>query len=252
MAFFRTGIFAMAGTILFFGSDAGGEEKQEAEKKPSEDRVPLPVAPSKLLEWLPACPVEWELLKSQGRTLFQTHLESHAVREFRVFHVPGEDLEAPPDVMVVAIRDTCGQGPLLEPFLKENAQPLGGDMRLGKWGDNPVNLVRVGPDKQSLRLLIAGRFIVEMVYPTKNNNLRAINPWMKACNLAAMKSAKQETRPPILNRVLLEYVDELDPTRSRRYSLVPSPATEPPTEGPASSDQPPPKAVPDKTGPPSP
>lgn len=225
MAIFRTGLFLILCAIHFSGS-ASDDREPSLEKvgAPARSGVRQPMAPSKLLEWLPDCPEEWELLRSEGQTLFQGHLESHALRQYRVFRAPEEERKKT-DLMLVAIRDTCGRGPLLEPFQREAVPLVGGDLRLGKWGEYPLVLVRTGKETQSLRLLVAGRFIVELAYASGNNNARAIRPWLSGCNFAAMRSAKQETRPPILNRVLLEFIDEKNPKRNRRYSVVAQPET---------------------------
>lgn len=241
MVFIRKHILpTMMSVILSWGSAFGSEnETQEpAEKKEqpssSEQTDFQPVAPARLLEWLPKCPETWVLKKSQGQTVFRSHLESHAVREYQVFRVPGKETVLPTDVMVVAIRDTCGQGPLLKPFRRESNPGSGGDLSLGRWGDFPAILVRMGPGKQSLRLLVADRFIIEMIYAHGNNNIRAVRPWLSGCDLKAMQTAEQETRPPILKRVLLEIVDELNPKRNRRYSAVVNSSKKAPAESPNS------------------
>ncbi|MCB1237654.1 MAG: hypothetical protein KDM91_21495, partial [Verrucomicrobiae bacterium] len=64
-----------------------------------------PLAPADLLKVLPKCPEEWLLKRSEARTLHEGHLESYAIRVFEEFVGPDRRDEAPPETVVMTIRD---------------------------------------------------------------------------------------------------------------------------------------------------
>lgn len=202
---------------------------------------PRPTELAELLKVLPACPDEWAIKRSEARRLYREHLEAYAVREYEKIlppEEPGQKVAPKPEVVVITIRDTCGSGPHIEPFRKENAPVQGGDFDLGSWKQYPAMMVRLGPDRRALRVLVADRFVIELAF--SGNNPRALNLWMKQCDLQALARLVNEESITIRGEVVLRFLDELRPERTRIY-LVPAapdrPADDPPeTSSPKSAN----------------
>lgn len=178
--------------------------------------------PAKLLDVLPKCPEEWELLRSEARTLVTTHPESHAIRVYEEFVPPERRAEIKAETVVMTIRDTGRRGPQLEPFRKENlpkpGEPGSGDAdvrMLGNWGRFPLILVKLEGGRNALRVLVKERFVIELSF--RGNNLRPAAGWFNACDLERLLN---DTDAPIAtdSRVVVEeFVDELHPEKNRRY-----------------------------------
>lgn len=175
---------------------------------------------SNLLNLLPTCPDTWIIKRSQARTLYQGNLETYAIREFEEFVLPDAKKSknaAKPERVVMVIRDTCGRGPHVEPFQEETAPTSGGDFKLGNWNRYPAMLVRMGKNRQALRILVADRFLVEVVF--SGNDHRALKWWLGRCNLKALAEAKPRIPITIRDQVMLYFLDELHPERNRSYSV---------------------------------
>jgi len=215
----RNPIYIALLTMVFaaFCGDARGEDAAKTSANAPQAR---PMELTKLLSLLPACPDTWVMKRSQARTLYLEGMEAYAMREYKEFVLPKEKRakDAPkPETVVMVIRDTCGQGPHIEPFREETAPTSGGDFELGKWNRFPAMLVRMGNKRKALRILVADRFVVEVVY--SGNNLRALKWWLERCKLKTLSQAKQRIPLVINEHVKLRFLDELHPERTRSYSV---------------------------------
>jgi len=204
-----------------------------------------PMELTELLKLLPTCPDTWIINRSQARTLYQDNLEAYAMREFEEFIPPSVKgaKDAPkPETVIIVIRDTCGQGPHLEPFREETAPTSGGDFKLGNWNRYPAMLVRMGAKRQALRVLVGNRFVVEVVF--SGNNLKSLKWWLERCDLKTLAHAKQQRQLIVNDQVALDFLDELHPERTRSYS-VPLETKKPDTKKPAASPEKAPEVVSD-------
>lgn len=187
-----------------------------------EPRPLAPVDPAKLLAVLPKCPEEWNLLRSEARTLVTTHPESHAIRVYEEFVPPERRPEIKAETVVMTIRDTGRRGPQLEPFRKENlpkpGEPGSGDADvriLGNWGKFPLILVKLEGGRNALRVLVRERFVIELSF--RGSNLRPAAGWFNTCDLAGLLSAPDALVETDSRVVVEEFIDELHPEKNRRY-----------------------------------
>jgi len=197
--------------------NAIGEELAKTKKAKLQ---PLPMDLIELLNFLPACPDKWVMKRSQARRIYRDNLEAYAVREYEKpveSQVKGTENAAKPETVLIVIRDTCGLGPHIKPFREETAPAQGGDYKLGNWDGYPGMLVRLGNNRKALRVLVADRFVVELVF--SGDNPKSLNLWMERCKLKALARAKKEALITIRKNVALKFLDELHPERTRRYSL---------------------------------
>ncbi len=186
----------------------------------STESHPRPMELPKLLNLLPTCPDTWLLKRSQARTLYRGSLEAYAIKEFQEFIPPDKkktNSTRKPETVVMVIRDTCGIGPHIEPFRKETAPTFGGDFKLGNWDRYPAMLVRLGKNRTALRVLVAERFVVEVVF--SGSDLRTLKWWLGRCKLKTLAEAKPRIPITIRDQVMLHFLDELHPERNRNYSV---------------------------------
>ncbi|MCP5541382.1 MAG: hypothetical protein H7A52_14665 [Akkermansiaceae bacterium] len=148
--------------------------------------------------------------------------------------VKGNRLPAAIEVTVVmTIRDTCRTGGGLEAFKKENRPLSGGDVKsLGNWGRFPSILVKLGGGRQAVRVLVNGRFVVELAFG--GNNLAPVPRWLRLCDLDPLLAAPETAATHDERVAVLEFIDELHPDRDRRYfrPVDEKAPTEKPTETP--------------------
>ena len=205
-------LLTMAGTVAV-GEEATSVSPPRSQLQPMQ----LP----KLLRVLPDCPANWVMKRSQARTLYQDHLEAHAIREYEKISPAGgtqSGKEVPkPETVVLAIRDTCGIGPHLEPFQKENTPPPGGDFKMREWNDYRGMLVSLGNNRTAFRILVGDRFLVEVV--SFGDDVKTHNKWLEATNLKALTQTGNENRITMSEPVWIDFVDELHQERSRRYPV---------------------------------
>ena len=219
MNFFRCSIFTSVLAVVFAGPCLQ-VVAEDAKETPVIKTHPRPMELSELLSMLPACPDTWVVKRSQARTLYQESLEAYAMREYQEFVLPGlkkSKDERKPETVVMVIRDTCGLGPHIKPFREETAPMSGGDFKLGNWNRYPAMLVKTSNSRRSLRILVADRFVVEVVFT--GNNFKALKWWMERCKLKALTEAKERIPVTIRDQVTLHFLDELHPERTRSYSV---------------------------------
>jgi hypothetical protein len=194
----------------------------EEESKPSAATLtqPRPMSLTMMLSLLPTCPDTWVMKRSQAQTLYQGNLEAYAMREFEEFALPiaQRPKNAPkPETVVMVIRDTCGRGPHIAPFLEDTAPTSGGDFKLGNWDRYPAMLVRMSKNRRALRVLVADRYVVEVVF--SGSNLRPLKWWLGRCNLKGLAKTKQHSQITVQDNVNLYFLDQVHPERTRHYSV---------------------------------
>lgn len=177
----------------------------------------IPSAPERLLDILPDTLPRWKLTKSEAKSYATRGFYTVAVREFTEILPPEVDAKTKtPLKITLEIRDTVGEDRQLVPFRLTDEQLQRSQMRKGQWRSYPMIQLNDGDaEAESVRILVRGRWIVQLTYP--NRDFNAAQRWLTQLNLdkvADLNYLRYKNDP---NVVPIQVIDELDPRRSSKY-----------------------------------
>lgn len=177
----------------------------------------VPLTPAQLLAALPKPTSGWTLQKSQGETSLARWVESRARRAY----VPPVDPKTglAPGLVELRLKDTGGFRPALHAF-KDFKPVKSGDEEKLYLNGQPAVVTRDSDEPGSVqaRVLLAGRFVLEIT--TTGRPEERLEAWVNqvdAAQLARLPVVKSETLPASVEIV---HVDELQPARSRSYTVT--------------------------------
>lgn len=218
------GVFRMLSVLLVIGL-AGAAE-------PGAENLPpaLPARPSRLLRLLPEAPELWEITRSEGKNSYSSWLFAQARRDYTAVPDPvenGEEAESSgdsmpesgsePAVVTMILKDTCGAPALLHPFVGDlkGTRPL--SFRRLHWRSLPALIVAMAGERRSVRVLVEGRYIVEVV--SAGLPLSEVQKWLEAVDYEGIGYLPKNPATKLPTSLEMEIIDELNPARSRSYSL---------------------------------
>ncbi|MEM7010508.1 MAG: hypothetical protein AAF585_03390 [Verrucomicrobiota bacterium] len=159
----------------------------------------------------------WKVTKSEAKSYAARGFYTMAVREFTEILPPDIDANTKtPLKVVVEIRDTAGEDRQLVPFRLTEEQLQRSQMKKGQWRSYPMIQLNDGDaEAESVRLLIRGRWIVQLTYP--DNDLNAAQRWLTQLKLYRISDLNYLRYKNDPNVVPIQVIDELNPQRNSKY-----------------------------------
>lgn len=178
----------------------------------------LPLGPVDIIKLLPAAPRDWQMKASRANSFYNESLTSQASREFLG---PPPQLSvssaspAPAPVTRLRLTDT-GKNPALFADFEE--------FKPGKYGNTeslyvdsiPARRITL-PDGERLRMLLKGRFVIEV--ETHNQQPNAALVWMRQFDIPRISGTPDLPAGKLPNPVTVVSIDELNPKLNSSYQL---------------------------------
>ncbi len=187
---------------------------------PAAHKLVLPLLPADLLGLLPKTPDKWQLNQSQASNFVMDWASTRAIREF-TYTPPPTDTASPgvaplPLDLRISITDTGYYQGLIGDFDGSPA-PKGSAVESLVLNDFPARQVAQGKTGERLRVLVNGRYIVQI--EVQNQPANSTQQWLKLVNLtkiAALPTDGEETLPRPYTVIR---IDEMNP-RNNSVSKV--------------------------------
>lgn len=198
--------------LLCVSSDAAFAQSAPARK------LMAPLEPADLLKLLPAAPAGWQMKDSKATSFYNEWLVSQATRRFEGPPPPaaaGSKASNPP-VTTIRLSDTGYSSFLYADFE---------DFKPGKYGENQESLYVASlparhaliPNGERLRVLIRGRFIIEVEATYQKPEAAA--GWVQLFDLRRLQSAPDTGVETLPNPVRVNSIDELNPRANSSYEI---------------------------------
>lgn len=177
----------------------------------------IPSSPQALLDALPVALPRWSVTRSEARSYVAGGFYAQAMREFTEILPPEVAANTrTPLKVIVELRDTCESENQLRPFRMTPEQLLAANLKMGQWRDLPALKVNDGAvEREAVRILLRGRWILQVVY--SGRDFRAAEHWLDQIDLAKINNLHYRRYAADPEAVPIVHVNEVDPTRSRRY-----------------------------------
>jgi hypothetical protein len=176
----------------------------------------LPMGPPELLRFLPAPPAGWEMKESRAKSFYNEWLVCQASRQFTLLSpaVPSQK-PAPPAITNVRLTDT-GMYPILAADFEAFKPGKYGNMESLYLGSLPARKA-ILPDGERLRVLLKGRFIVEVETHHQQPNSSAT--WLRQFDFTRLESVPSSGIEKLPNPLRVMTIDELNPKLNTSYEV---------------------------------
>jgi hypothetical protein len=173
------------------------------------DKPPvLPVEPESLIRALPSPFDDWKVTKSTAEHKYMKWIQTKATRAFMRKN-DGATAQ-------VTITDTGRYPSMTAPF--RNFEPGTAEgMEKKMIRGNPALIRHIPGRGRQMRMLVDGRFIVELILP--KDAIDDGKEWLRSLNLEALKMVKSKRVYQLPKRFTMVKIDQLNPSANRKYDL---------------------------------
>jgi hypothetical protein len=176
----------------------------------------LPVKPGELLNVLPTTPMGWRLTRSEAETNFGEWYETRASRSFEA-PADATSTGGPGGRVEIRVVDTGGFQKALVAFANFKAEKSEGFEKV-RLGSVPVIHLAGANGERSSQALIDQRYLVEIQIAGLPRQTAEM--WLRTLKFQALPPRPGPSRIAVPKEVRLQYVDELNPSNNRAYTVA--------------------------------
>lgn len=208
-------LLAIAATVGWSGALAFAQTAPSSELT---RELVLALPPAELLRAFPAVDPEWQMTSSTANNFFSDWVMAVAERKYKREAPPesgasGTGARKPPMLLRIRVSDT-GRWPGFTTAFSQTAAAGADALQIDGM---PAIKRSPGETKESIRLLINRRFIVQI--DTENQPAGAAEAWAKRLDFSRLRAVPDSKERNVPNPVIISRIDEFRPEKNSTYPL---------------------------------